>query len=68
VPTPFCLSSATHAAAAIDEQQNALITLVLEFADDGLTQAQRRLPINVAHGVAIAVFSQLFESVPSPRC
>ena len=58
-----------HAAAAVDEQHHALIALVLELADDGLAEAQRRPPVDVADGIADPVLGQLLEvgALAAPR-
>ena len=50
-----------HAPAAVDEQHDALIALVLELADDRLALPQRRPPVDVAHRIADAVLGQLLE-------
>ncbi len=51
----------THASPAVDEQHDALVTLVLKFADDRLAEAARGLPIDVAYGIAQVVLGQLVE-------
>ncbi len=50
-----------HASAAVDEQHDALVALVLVFAHDRLAEAQRRFPVDVPQRIADAVFRQLFE-------
>ena len=50
-----------HAPAAVDQQHHALIALVLELAQDGLVLAQRGLPVDVAHRIAVAVLGELLE-------
>ena len=50
-----------HAPAAVDEQQDALVALVLKLADDRLAQSQRGAPVHVAHRIADAVLGQLLE-------
>src|SRR4051812_35246438 len=50
-----------HAPAAVDEQHDALIALVLEFAQDGLVLPQRGLPVDVAHRISVAIFGELLE-------
>ena len=52
---------AAQPASAIDQEHHTLIPLVLEFADDGLGQPCRRAPVDVAHGIAGAIFRQLLE-------
>ena len=44
-----------HAPPAVDEQQDALVALVLELADDRFAQPQRSSPVDVAHRITDAV-------------
>jgi hypothetical protein len=41
-----------HAAAAVEQEEHALVALVLEFAHDGPLVAQRGFPVDVAQRVA----------------
>ena len=58
----------THAAAAVHEDEHALVALVLELAHDRAVEPQRRPPVDVPHRVANPVFRQLLEvgALPAP--
>ena len=61
MPTPAAPIVGAHAAAAVDEQHDALIALVLELAHDRLVEAQRRLPVDVPNRIAVAILGELLE-------
>lgn len=44
---------AAHAAAAVEQEDNLLVTLVLVLASDGRALAGSGLPVDLAQGVAI---------------
>ena len=50
-----------HAPPAVDEQQHALIALVLELAHNRLAEPQRRSPVDMPDRIAGAVVGELFE-------
>src|SRR6185436_753241 len=50
-----------HAAAAVDQQHDALVALVLKLADDRLVVPQRLLPVDMPNRVAVAILGELLE-------
>ena len=51
----------THAAAAIEQEDDALVALVLVLADHRAAGAPGRLPVDVANGIARPVIRELLE-------
>ncbi len=50
-----------HAASGIEQEHHLLVALFLIFAGDRFLLARRRLPVNGAHAVTVAIFTQLTE-------
>jgi hypothetical protein len=50
-----------HAPSAVDQHHHALVTLVLELADDRPGLPERGAPVDVPHRIADAVLGQLLE-------